>query len=409
MGVSSGSLWWLRRHRCNRAWRATECDRLPVDLDGHIRPSSLQEEAKVRIAEIAPVWVPVPPPAYGGIELVVSLLADGLVERGHDVTLFAAVGSRTTARLISPVTEPHALAEMGTDITAEIVHALPAYLAAAEFDVIHDHSGLGTALGAARAGRPPPVVHTLHGPWTDSSRRFFAAVSPPIHLIAISEAQAAANPDLRYAGVVHNGIDTDAYRWEKDKEDFLLFLGRCSPEKGPEVAVDVARRAGLPLVMIVKRSQPEEKRYWDEMVAPRLQGDEQLLFDVSHEVKVDLLGRARAVLFPIQWPEPFGLVMIEAMACGTPVVATPLGAAPEIVVHGTTGFLATGVDEMVVALTQLDDISPARCREHVVENFSAQAMVVKTERVLEQAANTALGGAGGSGVVRSVPTGGAQD
>lgn len=348
----------------------------------------------MRIAEIAPVWVPVPPPAYGGIELVVSLLADGLSERGHDVTLFAAVGSRTKARLVSPVREPHALADMGNDITAEIVHALPAYLAADEFDVIHDHSGLGTALGAARAGRPPPVVHTLHGPWTESSRRFFAAVSPPVQLIAISEAQAAGNPGLRYAGVVHNGIDPDAYRWQDDKEDFLVFLGRCSPEKGPEVAVEVAKRAGLPLVMIVKRSQPEEMRYWDQEVAPRLRGDEQLFFDVPHEVKVDLLGRARATLFPIQWSEPFGLVMIESMACGTPVVATPLGAAPEIIVDGTTGFLATGVDEMVAALEHLDDISPADCREHVVENFSAGAMVTKTERVLERAATSARGGAG---------------
>ena len=337
----------------------------------------------MRIAEIAPVWVPVPPPGYGGIELVVGLLADGLTERGHDVTLFAAPGSRSRARIVSPVTRKLDLSEMGTDVTDELVHALPAYTERGRFDVIHDHTGLGTALGAARQG-DPPVVHTLHGPWIDSSRRFYAAVSPPVHLIAISEAQAAGNADLHYAGVVHNGLDLTAHPWRKEKDDFLLFLGRCNKEKGPEHAVDVAKRAGLPLVMMVKRSQTHEKQYWDEMVAPRLTGDEEIIFDADHDQKVDYLGRARATLFPIQWPEPFGLVMIESMACGTPVIAMPCGAAPEIVVDGETGYLTPTIDDMVDAVGKVDRISPAACREHVAEWFSADAMVDKTERVLEQ-------------------------
>ena len=337
----------------------------------------------MRIAEIAPVWVPVPPPTYGGIELVVSLLAEGLTARGHDVTLYAAQGSRTDARLISPVEGDRELSQMGTNISDEVVHALPAYLAADQFDVIHDHTGLGVALGAAR-NAPPPVVHTLHGPWNDAIRRLFGAVSPPVHLIAISEAQKAGNPGLSYAGVVHNGLDLSIHPWRKDKEDFVVFLGRCNPEKGPEIAVEVAKRAGVPLVMIVKRSEPHEYEHWEREVEPRLRGDEELIFDAPHDVKVDVLGRAKATLFPIQWPEPFGLVMIESMACGTPVVAMPDGAAPEVVVDGQTGFLTPTVDDMVEALGHIDEISPAACREHVTENFSADAMVTKTERILER-------------------------
>jgi glycosyltransferase involved in cell wall biosynthesis len=342
----------------------------------------------VRIAEIAPLWVPVPPPSYGGIELVVSLLADGLAGRGHEVTLFGAQGSKTEARLVSPVAEGRNLSQMGADITDEVVHALPAYRRAEEFDVIHDHTGLGTALGAAHGGHPP-VVHTLHGPWTDASRRFFEAVSPPVHLIAISEAQAAGNPNLDYAGVVHNGLDLTAHPWRKEKDDFLLFLGRCNPEKGPEVAVEVAKRAGLRLVMMMKRSEPHELAHWENEVEPRLRGDEELLFDVSHDEKVELLGRARATLVPIQWPEPFGLVMIESMACGTPVIAMPEGAAPEIVVDGKTGFLTATVDDMVNAVGRAEEISPSACRDHVTEHFSGQAMVTKTERILEELVSAA--------------------
>lgn len=338
----------------------------------------------MRIAEIAPVWVPVPPPTYGGIEWVVSLLAEGLAERGHDVTLFAAEGSRSRARLVSPVDGTRDLSQMGKDITDEIVHALPAYHRADEFDVIHDHTGLGTALGAARMGSGPPVVHTLHGPWNDASRRFYAAVSPPVHLIAISETQAAGNPHIRYAGVVHNGLDLGAHPFKDTKEDFLLFLGRCNREKGPELAVEVAKRAGKPLVMAMKRSEAHEIAHWEREVEPRLAGSEELVLDADHDTKVDLLGRARATLFPIQWPEPFGLVMIESMACGTPVVAMPCGAAPEIVADGRTGFLAPDVDAMAEAVGRVDGIDPAACRARVAERFSAEAMVTKTERIFER-------------------------
>ena len=337
----------------------------------------------MRIAEIAPVWVSVPPPSYGGIELVVSLVADGLVARGHDVTLFASGGSRTTGRLVSPLEKTPDLADMGLSVTDDIIHTLAAYLHAEEFDVIHDHSGFGPAFAALLNGTPP-VVRTLHGPWSDEARRFHGALAGRVHLVAISESQASLNRDLSYTGVVYNGVDIEVYPYREEKEDFLLFLGRCNPEKGPEVAVEVAKRAGKHLKMVVKRAEPAEIRYWERMVQPRLTGDEDIVFDVSHDEKVDLLARAQGTLCTIQWPEPFGLVMIESMACGTPVIVPPMGAAPELVVDGETGFLRTDIDEMVECVGRLGEISPADCRARVADNFTADVMVSGYEKVFEK-------------------------
>lgn len=337
----------------------------------------------MRIAEIAPPWVSVPPPSYGGIELVVSLIADGLVDRGHDVTLFASGGSRTKGTLVSPLEATPKLADMGLSVTDDNIHTLSAYLHADEFDVIHDHSGWGPAFGALLNGRPP-VVRTLHGPWSHDARRFHAALAGRVHLVAISKSQASLNPDLTYAGVVYNGVDLDVYPYRDEKEDFLLFLGRCNPEKGPEVAVEVAKRAGKHLKMVVKRAEPAEIEYWERMVEPRLTGDEDIVFDVSHEEKVDLLSRAQGTLCTIQWAEPFGLVMAESMACGTPVIAAPLGAAPELVVDGETGFLRSEIDEMVECVAALKDISPEACRARVAEKFTAGTMVSGYERVFER-------------------------
>ncbi|MDQ3897903.1 MAG: glycosyltransferase family 4 protein [Actinomycetota bacterium] len=337
----------------------------------------------MRIAEIAPVWVSVPPPSYGGIELVVSLIADGLADKGHDVTLFASPGSRTKGTLVSPLEETPDLADMGMSVTDDIIHTLAPYLRADEFDVIHDHSGFGPAFGALLNGKPP-VVRTLHGPWSEEARRFHAALENRVHLVAISESQASFNDELRYEGVVYNGLDIDAYPYREDKEDFLLFLGRCNPEKGPEVAVEVAKRAGKHLKMVVKRSEPAEVQYWEHMVEPRLTGDEDIVLDVSHEEKVDLLARARGTLCTIQWPEPFGLVMTESMACGTPVIVPPMGAAPELVVDGETGFLREDLDGMVECVDRLQEISPVACRARVADNFTAEVMVSGYEKIFER-------------------------
>jgi glycosyltransferase involved in cell wall biosynthesis len=337
----------------------------------------------VRIAEIAPPWFAVPPAAYGGIELVVSLLTEGLVERGHDVTLFASGGSQTKAKLVTPLVDPPDPALLG-NTWYDTFHAAAAYLDIADhFDVVHDHSGIvGPALGAMSRGRPP-VVHTLHGPWTEPSRKLFGLLAEYVHLVAISDAQRADNSAIPYAGVVHNGIDLDLYPLTEEKDAFLVYIGRSNPEKGPTLAIEVARRAGLPLAMVVKKNEPFERAYWDEIVAPLLHDEVEVYEGIPHERKVDLLGRARAMVFPIQWPEPFGLVMVESMACGTPVVACPAGAAVELVDEGVTGYLRTSIDGLVEAVAEVGRCSPAVCRERVASNFSADAMVTAYERVYE--------------------------
>src|SRR3954454_3888245 len=263
----------------------------------------------MRIAEVAPPWLPVPPPGYGGIELVVAILADGLVERGHDVTLFASGGSHTKANLVSPLLDPPDPALLG-NIWFDTYHATASYLQITdEFDVVHDHSGIiGPGMGALHGNRPP-VVHTLHGPWTEPSRRLYALLAEHLHIVAISESQRADSPDIPYAGVVHNGIDLAGYPFREAKDDFLVYIGRANPDKGPTLAIEVARRAGLPLAMVVKKNEPFERSYWDEIVAPLLHDEVEVYENVPHDRKVDLLGRARAMVFPIQWPEPFGLVM----------------------------------------------------------------------------------------------------
>lgn len=336
----------------------------------------------MRIAQICPPWFSVPPAGYGGIEWVVALLADGLAERGHDVTLFASGGSVTKAKLVSEFEQPPGGAMLG-QVWFEAVQAVSAYKHRDQFDIIHDHCGIiGPSIGANIAG--PPVVNTLHGPFTEQAKRYYRLTSPPLHLVAISEAQRAFCPDLNYAGTVHNGIDLAQYPMRADKDDYLLFLGRINREKGPEIAVEVAARAGMKLKMAVKMSEPFEQEYWREVIEPRLTGNEEILGEVTMDEKAALLAGARATLFPIQWPEPFGLVMTESMACGTPVLAFPYGAAPEVIVDGVTGYLPETIDDMVARVEQLDRIDPLECRAHVERNFGADKMVAGYERVFEQ-------------------------
>ena len=337
----------------------------------------------MRIAVIAPVWFAVPPTGYGGIELVVSLLADGLVDAGHDVTLFASGGSRTKAKLISPMSEPPDPRDLGNP-WFDAYHALASYLQIEDFDVVHDHSGIaGPVCGALLRGRPP-VVHTLHGPWTDQNRPLYSLLAKELHLVAVSDAQRAANLDVPYAGTVHNGIDVSAYPFRAEKEDKLVYIGRANPDKGPKEAITIARRAGLPLLMLLKRGEPPEREYFEHEVEPMLSSDVELFENVTHAEKVELLGRACAMVFPIRWPEPFGLVMTEAMACGTPVITTNWGAAPELVEDGVTGFRRDGEDELVEMVSHVRELDPAACRRRVEALFSGEAMVHGYEAVFEK-------------------------
>jgi glycosyltransferase involved in cell wall biosynthesis len=328
----------------------------------------------VRIAIVSPVWFPVPPSGYGGIEWVVSLLADGLAEAGHDVTLFASGDSFSKAELAFVFPEAPS-AEIGKT-TPELRHALCCYERADDFDIVNDHSGpLAAALGATVE---TPVVHTVHGPLVGPDGDLYAAlarVAPEVGLISVSMNQRKPQPDLPWVANCHNALDLDAYPVHSDRGEYLLFLGRMSASKGCHRAVEVALEAGVPLKIAGKMREPPEREYFETYVAPHLGGGIEYLGETSHAKKVALLQNARATLFPIEWEEPFGLVMIESMACGTPVIATRWGAVPEVIDHGRSGIVVDDYREMAGVLAQADELEPLECRRAVEELFSAERMV----------------------------------
>lgn len=326
----------------------------------------------MRIAQLAPPWLTVPPSGYGGIEWIVSSLADGLVRRGHDVTLYAPGGSSTAAELVSPFPKPSGTDNIG-QIYPELVQALTCYVDADRFDVIHDHCSVGGA--ALGAFSDTPVLITLHGAFVPEVRRLFELIGNRLHFVAVSSAQRASMPDLPYVGTIANGIDVDSFPFQAEKDGYLAYVGRFTPEKGAHIALDVAHRLDLPLVMAGKTAEPHEHKYLADKILPELGPQDDYRGEVTEEEKRKIFAGARAMLFPIQWNEPFGLVMTEAMACGTPVIAWKNGAAPEVVAHGLTGFIIQSVDEMIDAVYRIDEIEPAACRAHVEGRFSADAMV----------------------------------
>ena len=336
----------------------------------------------MRIAVIAPPWYTIPPSGYGGIEWVVSLLADGLTDRGHEVTLFAPPGSETDARLVAPLraVPPE---ELIGDPWYEASHVISVYDHGDEFDILHDHTGpAGVSIGAMS---DCPTVHTLHGPFTEQTTMLYRRIARQHWFVAISESQRSMGPsNMRWAGVIYNGIPIDRYPFREDKDDFLFFLGRADEEKAPHLAIEAARRAGRRLVLCVTTKNERERSYWAEMVEPLLSDDIEVRGECDQDQKAELLGRAAALLFPIQWPEPFGLVMTEAMACGTPVIAWRNGSVPEVVADGETGFIVDSVDEMAAAVDRVGELDPHVMRARVKELFSAEAMVAGYERVYQR-------------------------
>jgi glycosyltransferase involved in cell wall biosynthesis len=328
----------------------------------------------VKIGLIAPVWFPVPPTGYGGIEWIVWLLADGLVDVGHDVTLFASGDSHTKATLASVYdVAPSEL--IGTSIV-EVHHCLACYERSSEFDVINDHSGLpAAALGGAV---PTPVLHTVHGPLDSMGGVVYqqvARVSSGVGLISISINQRKPQPDLPWVANCPNALDFSLYPVKPHRGDYLLFLGRMSADKGCHRAIDVAVTAGLPLKIAGKRREPAEIEYFDQYVRPHLSGQIEYLGEVTHGDKVELLQDARATLFPIEWEEPFGLVMIESMACGTPVIATRYGAVPEVIEDGVSGIIVDDARDMAGALERADLLDPLEIRRVCEARFAPERMV----------------------------------
>jgi len=327
----------------------------------------------MRIAVIAPPWTPVPPALYGGIELVVDRLAVGFQKEGHDVLLF------TTGDSTCPVPRAWALEEAEHQrigmVVPELRHIMAAYDAVQDYDIVHDHSVMGPVY--AQQFPDLPVVTTVHGPFNHELTDLYGRIAARVPLIAISHAQSKPVPQIPIARVIHHGLDVDAFPVGKGDGGYFLFLGRMSPDKGAHRATEICYKAGVPLLMAAKMREPWEHEYFDVYVRPYLNDDIRYLGEVAHEEKLELLANARGLIFPIRWNEPFGMVMLEAMACGTPVLAFPEGAAPEVVEDGKTGFLCADETEMIAAVGRIDEIDRADCRAAVEGYFSAERMVAE--------------------------------
>jgi glycosyltransferase involved in cell wall biosynthesis len=334
----------------------------------------------MRIALIAPPWLPVPPPAYGGTEAVVDRLARGFKDAEHEVLLF------TTGDSSCPVPKKWVYAQSQAPLigiaTVELRHLVLGYEAVQGYDIVHDH----TLIGPLFSPRHPDlaVVTTNHGPFNEELRDFYGAIADRVPIIAISNSHAAGAGDIPIAGVIHHGIDVEAFPLGEGDGGYFLFLGRMAPDKGPRRAAEVAREAGVRLIMAAKMREPWEHRYFEEQVQPLLTDDITYIGEIGGEAKMKLLARSKALINPIRWPEPFGLVMVESLACGSPVLAFREGAAPEIVDHGETGFLCKDEEDMVQAIARIDEIDRKTCRDAVVERFSTERMIADHVRLYEK-------------------------
>jgi glycosyltransferase involved in cell wall biosynthesis len=337
----------------------------------------------MRIAQVAPLQESVPPKAYGGTERVVSCLTEELVRRGHDVTLFASGDSETAARLVACSDQALRLNPAVEDfLPYEMVQLGKVSELAREFDIIHSHIDL-LAFPFQRLV-PIPMVHTMHGrmdlPDLPPALRAF----PELNLVSISNDQRTPYPDGHWIATVYNGICVENFNFREKRQNYLAFIGRFSPEKGPDKAIEISKQAGLKLKLAAKIDKPDEE-YYESIVKPLL--DHPLIEyvgEINEDQKDEFLGNACATLFPIDWPEPFGLTMVESMACGTPVIATRCGSVPEVIDDGRTGFICDSLDGMVQAIRDISKIDRRACREHVVQRFSDQAMTTGYVEVYDE-------------------------
>ena len=328
----------------------------------------------MKIAQVAPLYESVPPKLYGGTERVVSYLTEELVRQGHQVTLFASGDSVTQARLVEACTRSLRLDQECVDEIAHYIVLLEqVFRQASAFDLIHFHIDYLHFPLSVR--QHVPTVTTLHGRLDLKDLVPLYQMFSSVPVVSISDAQRTPLPAVNWLGTVYHGLPEDLYTFRETPGTYLAFLGRISPEKGVEQAIAIAQQVGMPLKIAAKVDH-KDRDYFQEVVQPLLHNNSlvQYIGEVGGDNKDTFLGEAYALLFPIDWPEPFGLVMIEAMACGTPVIAYPHGAVPEVLEDGVTGWLVEGIEEAVQAVVRVPALSRARCRQVFEERFSVSRM-----------------------------------
>ncbi|MFI6867009.1 glycosyltransferase family 4 protein [Nocardia sp. NPDC050406] len=343
---------------------------------------------------VAPPYFDIPPAGYGGVEAIVATLADELVERGHRVTLLGAGKPGTKARFIR-VWDELLTTRLGEPYP-EIVNTMKAMRIIEELnreepiDIVHDHTFAGPANAAAYRMMGIPTVVTVHGPVDSDMSEYYKSLDRSVQLVAISDRQKELAPDLNWIARVHNAIEPDEWPFRPEKMDYALFLGRYAPYKGPHLALKAAHEAGMRLILAGKCNEPAEKAYFEEQIRPLLRETDDVFGEADATAKRLLLAGARCMLFPIRWEEPFGIVMIEAMVCGTPVVALRGGAVPEVIEHGVTGFICDDPEELPEYLARIDEIDPFACRERVEKLFAADRLASGYEAAYRRAVSAGV-------------------
>jgi glycosyltransferase involved in cell wall biosynthesis len=335
----------------------------------------------LRIAQVATLYERIPPVLYGGTERVVSYLTEELVRRGHDVTLFAAGDSRTTANLAPGCPEALRLLgrpELGGPLQLAMLSNV--YEKAAErFDIVHTHVDYWSFAFARLTGMP--TVATMHGRLNIPELHPVYKRYRSVPLVSISDAQRKPLAFMKWVATIHHGLPHDLLRFSTGPGKYLAFLGRISPEKRPDIAIEVARKVGIPLKLAAK-VDAVDREYFESTIKPRLSPpDVEYIGEITEVEKSEFLGGALGLLFPIDWPEPFGLAMIESLACGTPVIARPCGSVPEVLREGVTGYIANTVDELANAVCRLDGLSREACRAEFEQRFTVEQMADRYERV----------------------------
>jgi len=341
---------------------------------------------KLKIAQVAPLWFPIPPEKYGGIEWVVFNLCEGLKKLGHKVTLFASGDSKVPCKLVA--TYPSSLIKKGVswyDPTYNLMNLTEVFKRAKEFDIIHTHIDLWETFFPPLA--KTVCLHTIHNPLyttkdpKKNSRFFILKHFKKQNFVAISKSQKKISQvKINFAAVIYNGIRIEEFKFNRHPKDHFIWCARIDKYKGIENAIKIAKEAKVKLVL-AGRLDPTQREYFKKKIKPHLGKQIKYIGEYSQEEKSDFFGEAKALLYPIEWHEPFGLNMVEAMACGTPVIAFKMGSVPEVVKNGKTGFVVKNIKEAVRAVKEIDRIKREECRKWVEENFTARKMASDYEKL----------------------------